>query len=98
MVADPYQVAAGLLHFLGVECDRAIVEAMVDGASFRKLANRSSGDEDEKSHFRKGLVGDWRNALDVKEGDRIAQELLDVTERLEERFGLDLSGYKCRGS
>ena len=43
LVADPQTSTAGMLRFLGFEPEAATVEAMVNGASFQALANRTPG-------------------------------------------------------
>lgn len=47
---------------------RAIPREFLDGIlkqrAFDKLAGRSKGQEDPKSHYRKGVAGDWINHLD----------------------------------
>ena len=54
-----------ILSFLGASLpDRAVADA-VEEASFSKLSGgRRAGDEDTKSFYRKGVVGDWREKMD----------------------------------
>ena len=57
-------------HQHGLDPDVALVEGSdvarcVEAASFQKLSGgRQRGREDKKSHFRKGVVGDWKNTFD----------------------------------
>ena len=41
-----------------------MIKDCIETAAFSKVSGRSSGSEDQRSHFRKGIVGDWRNHLD----------------------------------
>ena len=97
LVADPQTSTAGMLRFLGFEPEAATVEAMVNGASFQALANRTPGQEDVGSHFRKGVVGDWRARLEGDHARHMADALEDLTHKIESRFGLDLASYRCAG-
>jgi LmbE family N-acetylglucosaminyl deacetylase len=96
MLADPHAVTAGILHALGFEPDPATVEAMVDGATFERLARRAAGDEDAGSHFRKGIVGDWRQQLDPAQARHMVDALEDLTTKVEARFGLNLGSYRSQ--
>jgi len=39
------------------------LRALLDKNSFQKIAGRQKGQEDQKSHYRKGVAGDWVNYL-----------------------------------
>lgn len=39
------------------------LQALLDKHSFQKIAGRQKGQEDQKSHYRKGVAGDWVNYL-----------------------------------
>jgi hypothetical protein len=39
------------------------LHAWLDTNSFQKIAGRQKGQEDQKSHYRKGVAGDWVNYL-----------------------------------
>lgn len=69
-----------LLTALGVDSSNETIEDCRVQASFSRLTGgRDPGSEDRQSHFRKGVVGDWKNHLrstTVKQIDEIAGELL----------------------
>jgi hypothetical protein len=54
-----------LLEFLGVDASPDIVAMCCEATTFERLSGgRKHGDEDQRSHFRKGSVGDWQNHMD----------------------------------
>lgn len=63
LVAQPLEQARRLLDFLGADAGAAA--SCVEAASFRRLSGgREPGQEDARSHFRKGVVGEWRSTFD----------------------------------
>ena len=42
---------------------REFLDQVIERQAFDKLAGRSKGQEDQKSHYRKGVAGDWVNYL-----------------------------------
>ena len=91
---DPASVLPGLLEFLGVEGGDAVIAAMIEQASFDALSGRKAGESDTSSHFRKGVVGDWQSMLSAEDAAWLVEELEPLTARVEERFGVDLGGYR----
>ncbi|MHC4414611.1 MAG: sulfotransferase family protein [Planctomycetota bacterium] len=68
-----------LLEFVGVDAGRDLVAACVESASFHRLSGgREQGREDAASHFRKGIVGDFRNHFDEAAGRRFEAEAGDL--------------------
>jgi len=69
-----------LLTALGVDASDETIENCRQQSSFKKLSGgRAQGSEDRQSHFRKGVVGDWKNHLQaatVKRINEIAGDLL----------------------
>ena len=58
------------------------LRGIIEVRAFDKLAGRSKGQEDPKSHYRKGVAGDWKNHLDGANKDlfkeRWGQLLIDL--------------------
>lgn len=64
-----------LLGFLGRDAGTASLEACLKAGQFEGLTKgRRPGEEDLNSHFRKGIVGDWRNHLDEATAARFAEK------------------------
>jgi hypothetical protein len=54
-----------ILKFLGAETSPDTIKKCLEAGSFKRLSKgRTIGEEDKKSHFRKGIVGDWKNHFD----------------------------------
>ena len=52
--------------------------SIVDRFAFEKLTGRQKGQEDRKSHFRKGVAGDWKNNF-TAEHKKIFKEMFPET-------------------
>lgn len=62
---DPEGAVKGVLEFLGLSAEQADVQRCVAAGSFSRLSGgRRQGQEDAGSHFRKGVVGEWREMFD----------------------------------
>ena len=92
--ADTPAEVRRLLQTLAVSADDSTAHAMIEGASFERLAQRRMGQEDASSHFRKGIVGDWRAQLSAPLAEHMVTALEDLTSEVEKRFRLDLSSYR----
>ena len=73
-----------LLIALGVDASDGTIDKCRDQSSFKKLSGgREPGNENRQSHFRKGVVGDWKNHLkpatvtriDEIAGDQLAAQV-----------------------
>ncbi len=54
-----------MLQFLEVDADNDMICKCADAGSFKRLSGgRERGQVDNKSHFRKGIVGDWKTHFD----------------------------------
>ncbi len=61
ITTDPKAEWDAILNFTGLPFDRDWFHARLEAASFERLSSRKKGEEDQQSHFRKGVAGDWRN-------------------------------------
>ena len=94
MSANPIGVSQRILRAIGLPEDAETAQAMVDAAAFERLAGRETGQMDATSHFRRGIVGDWRERLSSAQSQRIVDELHSLTCRIERRFDLELRVYR----
>ncbi len=83
-----YDVAAGMVRYLGMPVSEEILAYMVAEASFEKQTARDGvarerGVENVKSGFRKGVVGDWRNYIQ----EDLARDIDGATARLQQEVG-----------
>lgn len=55
----------GILQFLDLSASAGMIAECVSQGSFESLSGgRTPGEHDPNSHYRKGIVGDWRNHFD----------------------------------
>lgn len=70
LVADPKRLK-GILDFLGVKSDANIVDWIIDTCRFERFAEgRQRGQQDPRSEFRKGIIGDWRNYFNDRDKEQ----------------------------
>jgi hypothetical protein len=62
--ADGPEVMGKVFRFLSVADKPELIEAALAESSFEKLSGRKAGEENPRSFFRKGVVGDWKGRLD----------------------------------
>lgn len=74
LLEDPVAALTPLLEVLGVDAQAATVRRMAEQASFEALSGRARGEEDRGSHFRRGEVGTWRDALSAEAAARIWEQ------------------------
>lgn len=62
---QPAEQIKRILDFLEVDSREQWIEVCKNAGSFKKLSQgRNQGEEKRDSHFRKGIVGDWRTLFD----------------------------------
>lgn len=72
-----------MLDFLGAPATDAEVTGCLQAAAFEKLSGgRGRGEENQSSHFRKGVSGDWRKHLTTDAIAKIKQTAAAELERL----------------
>ncbi len=65
LIRDTHETIAGVFQFLGLDASEDVVALCAAAADFEKLSGgRAPGQEDPRSHFRKGIVGDWQKRFD----------------------------------
>ena len=63
LLTDPEEALRSMFGLLGANDADDIVKRCIEVNRFEKLAQRSMGDEDSESFYRKGVIGDWRNVF-----------------------------------
>lgn len=80
LVENGVSAMAGLCEFLHCSKDTKVLENCLQEASFEVLSRgRQAGVEDQASHFRKGVQGDWKEGLSsqsIKAFEEIAAPML----------------------
>lgn len=67
LLTDRAEVLRRILEQLGARADDATVNYCIEASSFERASNRSQGQEDAGSFFRKGISGDWMNTFTEKD-------------------------------
>ncbi|MBI2639324.1 MAG: sulfotransferase domain-containing protein [Candidatus Sungbacteria bacterium] len=90
-----YGVVGDMVRYLGMPISPKILAYMIEEASFEKQtardshsAGRGRGEENVKSGFRKGVVGDWKNHLSEDLADEVDRMALDYRKKIVERFDI----------
>jgi hypothetical protein len=68
-----------------------ILATIYDNRYDKKTAGRARGDENPKSHYRKGIAGDWRNYFEDQHKARFKELYGDILIRLGYETGSDWS-------
>jgi len=90
-----------ILNYLGVEdLSDSIIERMVEEGSFSNLtkkdkllpsdSGRQLGEENRNSHYRKGVVGDWKNHLSDSQSVLIDAKLKDLELKVYNKYKLKI--------
>lgn len=77
MKADLGRVTLRLAAFLGVAAGPQLIETVVEKSSFKAMSSNAQTNfhwmpkkEGEESHYRKGVVGDWRNHFTAEQNEQ----------------------------
>ena len=74
LIASPVEQAGKLFRFLEIDNGPDVVDSCVRAAAFETLSGgRHSGQEDNSSFFRKGVVGDWKNWFSAEQREAFEQ-------------------------
>jgi hypothetical protein len=96
LLQNTVETLARVVHRLtGEEPDLARIEQAVQHHDFKRRSGRKRGEEDSKSHFRKGVAGDWRNHFTREAAevfDRYAGDLLVRVGYAEDRRWVETVG------
>ena len=58
---NTYNTLKTIFKTMNLDVEESIIISAVEKFCFKKCANRAKGEEDAKSFYRKGVVGDWCN-------------------------------------
>ena len=70
---DPHAEIARLLRFIGLSDDAGAVKACLDAGDFERVTGGRKRGVEAESHYRKAIVGDWRNHLSPEQGDELVR-------------------------
>ncbi|MDO8500067.1 MAG: sulfotransferase domain-containing protein [bacterium] len=89
-------VAAGMVGYLDMPASDSTIAHMIEEASFQKQTardskdeGRTSGEENTKSGFRKGVVGDWKNYINKDLADEIDARVKDLQNAVIKKFNIE---------
>ena len=92
----PHPVIRGTLKYLDVPADDEVIDEMLKAASFEKLTakdsggkGREQGEESIMSHFRKGIVGDWKNYLADTQVKLVDPITLDLQNQVFKKYNVE---------
>lgn len=98
LTENPDKTIAALLTFLNARSSPDIIRTMIKQASIEKLrkedkvytggATKRKGQNVIKSHYRKGIVGDWKNNLTAKQAAYIDRELGTMQTHILKKYGV----------
>jgi hypothetical protein len=84
---SPDEIVRELFQFLGVKFNKAVIQTSLQAASFEvQSGGRAPGSEDQRSFYRKGVSGEWKQ----KFGDQARQRFMHVAGDLLEELGCEV--------
>ncbi|MBT3690772.1 hypothetical protein HOG16_00840 [Candidatus Woesearchaeota archaeon] len=99
MKHEPKKVVKEILSYLDADVSEEIINELIEKASFGSLTKvskvggdyeRKVGQELRTSHFRKGVVGDWKNYLKEYQLVYIREQLKELQDKINQKFGFNL--------
>ena len=86
MVSNSYESMSIILDSFSYEYDKELLKTAIEKYSFKTLSSgREVGVEDRGNHYRKGLIGDWKNYFTEEKN----KEFCERHKLLMERWGYD---------
>ena len=70
------------------------MKKMVEAGSFERLASavgdsgRKQGEQSLTSHYRKGIVGDWKNYMTPEQAESVNNVLSDLEKKVFKKYGV----------
>lgn len=89
LIANEQEQFARIVNYCQLGTSPEALREIVTRNSFEKQTGRHKGEEDTASHFRKGIVGDWRNAFSEKVKQEFKRRYGDVLIQTGYESGLD---------
>ncbi len=83
LLVRPGALFTEMVDFLGADPDAKLVAEMVGNTSFERVSgDRTVGEEDPESFYRKGISGDWKNYFTGRDRKIYKQEAGEVLTQL----------------
>lgn len=79
---ESVQVLKKIVEFLNVNIKESTIKKVVEKYSFKNVSGREEGIEDIRSHYRKGIVGGWKDNLSIKDSNILNISLLKTLVKL----------------
>ena len=93
LTSNANEVIREILKYLEAKISEELIEDMINNASFQKLnaidsgaIGRTRGEESTKSHYRKGVVGDWKNHLTDKQAKVVDNMFLNIRKEVFSKY------------
>lgn len=99
MSVNPKNTVNSMIKYLGASCDDNIVNQMIVRGSFKNLTSknkkqndvsRKRGQELKSSHFRKGVVGDWKNHISYEQVKIINAKIGHLQKEINKKYKLEM--------
>lgn len=89
---EPEETVIALARFLGVEPAPALIAQVIERSRFSVMATSPTtrfhwfGEAGSRTHYRKGIVGDWRTHLTARQASRLDQRVREIFGAVETPF------------
>lgn len=89
LLADEQAAFARIINYCRLDVSPENLRDIVTRNSFERQSGRAKGEEDVSSHYRKGIVGDWKNVFSEKVKDEFKRKFGDLLLLTGYESGLD---------